>query len=52
MSVRRDAVEDFVLEADGELYAVVFAVRVGALDGRIPESERAGLATHRNGDHR
>jgi cyclopropane fatty-acyl-phospholipid synthase-like methyltransferase len=42
MSVRQVAVEDFVLEADEEPYDIVFAVRVGALDGRYPQAgERA-----------
>ena len=34
MSVRCHALEDFVLEADEEPCDIVFAVRVGALDGR------------------
>jgi cyclopropane fatty-acyl-phospholipid synthase-like methyltransferase len=42
MSVRHVAIEDFVLEAGEQPYDVVFAVRVGALDGRHPEAgERA-----------
>ena len=42
MSVRHVAIEDFVLEAGEEPYDLVFAVRVGALDGRHPEAgERA-----------
>lgn len=42
LSVRRVAVEDLVLQADEEPYDIVFAVRVGALDGRHPEAgERA-----------
>jgi hypothetical protein len=42
MSVRQAAVEDLVLQVDEEPYDVVFAVRVGALDGRHPEAgERA-----------
>jgi SAM-dependent methyltransferase len=42
MSVRCVAIEDFVLEADEEPYDIVFAVRVGALDGRHPKAgERA-----------
>jgi hypothetical protein len=42
MSVRQAAVEDFVLQADEEPYDIVFALRVGALDGRHPEAgERA-----------
>jgi cyclopropane fatty-acyl-phospholipid synthase-like methyltransferase len=38
MSVRRAAIEDFVLESDEESFDLVFAVRVGALDGRHPEA--------------
>lgn len=38
MSVRRVAAEDFVLRAQEEPYEIVFAVRVGALDGRHPET--------------
>jgi cyclopropane fatty-acyl-phospholipid synthase-like methyltransferase len=42
MSVRRVAIEDFVLEPGEVPYDVVFAVRVGALDGRHPKAgERA-----------
>ena len=42
MSVRHVAIEDFVLEAGEQPYDIVFAVRVGALDGRHPEAgERA-----------
>jgi cyclopropane fatty-acyl-phospholipid synthase-like methyltransferase len=37
MSVRRVAAEDFALRAGEEPYDIVFAVRVGALDGRHPE---------------
>lgn len=39
MSVRRVAVEDLCLEPDDEPFDLVFAVRVGALDGRHPELE-------------
>ncbi|MBM0257810.1 methyltransferase domain-containing protein [Micromonospora sp. 4G55] len=38
MSVRRVAAEDFVLQTQEEPYEIVFAVRVGALDGRHPEA--------------
>jgi cyclopropane fatty-acyl-phospholipid synthase-like methyltransferase len=38
MSVRRVAAEDFVLQASEEPFDIVFAVRVGALDGRHPEA--------------
>jgi precorrin-6B methylase 2 len=37
MSVRRVAAEDFVLETGEEPYDLVFAIRVGGLDGRHPE---------------
>jgi trans-aconitate methyltransferase len=37
MSVRRVAAEDFVLQDQEQPYDLVFAVRVGALDGRHPE---------------
>jgi hypothetical protein len=36
MSIRRIAAEDFVLQTGEEPYDLVFAVRVGALDGRHP----------------
>ncbi|MER7894252.1 methyltransferase domain-containing protein [Micromonospora sp. NPDC094482] len=38
MSVRHVAAEDFVLQTQEEPYEIVFAVRVGALDGRHPEA--------------
>jgi trans-aconitate methyltransferase len=38
MELRQVAAEDFVLDADEEPYDIVFAVRVGALDGRHPEA--------------
>ncbi|MFJ4693941.1 methyltransferase domain-containing protein [Streptomyces sp. NPDC088766] len=40
MSVRQVSAEDFVLQPDEEPYDIVFAVRVGALDGRHPEAGR------------
>jgi cyclopropane fatty-acyl-phospholipid synthase-like methyltransferase len=43
MTVRRVAAEDFVLQPDEEPYDIVFAVRVGALDGRHPEAGRQAL---------
>jgi cyclopropane fatty-acyl-phospholipid synthase-like methyltransferase len=43
MSVRRVAVEDFVLEADEKPYDIVFAVRVGALEGRHPKAAEQAL---------
>ncbi len=50
MSVRQVAAEDFVLLPDEEPFDLVFAVRVGALDGRHPEAgervlRRLGEAT-------
>jgi hypothetical protein len=42
LSVRRVAVEDFVLLPDERPFDIAFAVRVGALDGRHPRNgERA-----------
>lgn len=38
MSLRRVAVEEFVLQAGEEAFDLVFAVRVGALDGRHPQT--------------
>ncbi|RBQ14973.1 SAM-dependent methyltransferase [Spongiactinospora rosea] len=43
MSVRQVAGEDFVLQPQEEPYDLVFAVRVGALDGRHPETGRRML---------
>ncbi|MEV4542040.1 SAM-dependent methyltransferase [Micromonospora echinaurantiaca] len=43
MSVRQVAAEDFALEPGEEPYDLVFAVRVGALDGRHPEAGRQAL---------
>jgi SAM-dependent methyltransferase len=43
MSVRQATAEDFVLEADEEPFDLVFAVRVGALDGRDPEAGKQAL---------
>ena len=43
MSVRQVAVEDFVLEAGEDPYDLVFAVRVGALDGRHPKAGEQAL---------
>jgi hypothetical protein len=40
MSVRQVAAEDFVLETGEEPYDLVFAIRVGGLDGRHPEVGR------------
>jgi predicted O-methyltransferase YrrM len=43
MSVRQSRVEDLALEIGEEPYDLVFAVRVGALDGRYPEAGRVAL---------
>jgi len=43
MSVRQVAVEDLVLRGDEEPYDIVFAVRVGALDGRHREAGQRAL---------
>ena len=43
MSLRHVAIEDFVQQAGEEPYDVVFAVRVGALDGRHPEAREPAL---------
>ena len=43
MSVRQVAAEDFVLAAGEQPYDIVFAVRVGALDGRHPEAGARAL---------
>jgi hypothetical protein len=40
MSVRQVAAQDFVLGAEEEPYDLVFAIRVGGLDGRHPEIGR------------
>jgi precorrin-6B methylase 2 len=40
MGVRQVAAEDFVLEAGEEPYDLVFAIRVGGLDGRHPDVGR------------
>lgn len=44
MSVRQVAAEDFELVAGEAPFDMVFAIRVGALDGRHPELELAVLA--------
>ena len=40
LRTRHMAAEDFVLLPEDELFDVVFAIRVGALDGRHPEAGR------------
>jgi SAM-dependent methyltransferase len=44
LDFRQVAAEDFVLEAGEARFDLAFAMRVGALDGRHPELERAALA--------
>jgi cyclopropane fatty-acyl-phospholipid synthase-like methyltransferase len=44
MSVRQATAEEFTLEPGEEPYDLVFAVRVGAFDGRHPEAGRRALA--------
>jgi cyclopropane fatty-acyl-phospholipid synthase-like methyltransferase len=43
MSIRQAAAEDFALEPDEAPFDIVFAIRVGALDGRHPEAGRKAL---------
>lgn len=43
LSARAVAIEDFTLEQDEKLFDLVFAIRVGALDGRHPEAGRAAM---------
>jgi cyclopropane fatty-acyl-phospholipid synthase-like methyltransferase len=44
MSVRQADAESFVVRPGDRLFDVVFAVRVGALDGRHPDAGRQALA--------
>ncbi|GIW85842.1 MAG: methyltransferase type 12 [Isosphaeraceae bacterium] len=44
LSFRHVAIEEFVLEPGERPYDLAFAVRVGALDGRHPETQQAALA--------
>ncbi|HWL98532.1 MAG TPA: class I SAM-dependent methyltransferase [Nocardioidaceae bacterium] len=44
MSVRQAEAESFVAQPGDRLFDVVFAVRVGALDGRHPDAGRPALA--------
>lgn len=44
MRVRHVAAEDFVLEPGDEPFDIVFAARVGALDGRHPQAGRRAMA--------
>lgn len=43
MSVRQAAVEEFALDPGEEPYDIVFAARVGALDGRHPDLEQQAM---------
>ena len=43
LRVRQVAVEDLVLLPEDEPFDIIFAVRVGALDGRHPEAGRQAL---------
>src|SRR5688572_8527459 len=43
LRTRQVAAEDFLLQAHDEPFDIVFAVRVGALDGRHPEAGRRVL---------
>jgi cyclopropane fatty-acyl-phospholipid synthase-like methyltransferase len=43
MSVREVAVEQFALQPDEARFDIVFAVRVGALDGRDPNAGKQAL---------
>jgi SAM-dependent methyltransferase len=42
---RQSTIEDFELEKDEPPFDLAFAIRVGALDGRHPESEKQALAS-------
>jgi cyclopropane fatty-acyl-phospholipid synthase-like methyltransferase len=44
MTVRHSAAESFVLEPEDLPFDIVFAVRVGALDGRHPAAGRQAMA--------
>lgn len=44
MTVRHSAVESFVLEPEDLPFDIVFAVRVGALDGRHPAAGRRAMS--------
>ncbi|MFZ6019828.1 MAG: class I SAM-dependent methyltransferase [Chloroflexota bacterium] len=43
LNFRQVSVEEFVLQEGEEPYDIAFAVRVGALDGRHPELEKAAF---------
>jgi cyclopropane fatty-acyl-phospholipid synthase-like methyltransferase len=44
LSFRQAAIEEFDLQPGEKLFDIAIAVRVGALDGRHPESEKQALA--------
>jgi len=44
LAFRQVAIEEFELDAGEKPYDIAFAIRVGALDGRHPELERAALS--------
>lgn len=44
LEFRTIAIEDFKLNEGEKPYDIAFAVRVGALDGRHPECQRAALS--------
>ncbi|RZQ63050.1 SAM-dependent methyltransferase [Amycolatopsis suaedae] len=44
LSVRQSSAEDFRLEPGEEPFDIVFAARVGALDGRHPDAGRKAMA--------
>jgi ubiquinone/menaquinone biosynthesis C-methylase UbiE len=44
LNFRQVAVEELELAAGEQLYDIAFAIRVGALDGRHPETEQVALA--------
>jgi hypothetical protein len=43
VSARQVAIEDFTLASDDALFDLVFAIRVGALDGRHPQAGKATM---------
>ena len=43
LSVRQSSIEDFELETGDRPFDLVFAVRVGALDGRHPDAGRRAM---------
>ncbi|MFD6856754.1 class I SAM-dependent methyltransferase [Rhodococcus sp. NPDC060090] len=43
LSARHVAIEDFTLAGDEEPFDLVFAIRVGALDGRHPQAGRVAI---------